>query len=512
MIMKKINLKFRKIMIPVVCCLYIILFVYAATSKLLDFENFRIQLAQSPLLSAWAGLVAPAVIATELLLSLLLCFKATRLTGLYGSLLLMIAFTVYIFIILNYSDFVPCSCGGIIEKLGWTEHMIFNIVFALMALAAVVLIEKEKGTRPLIITLKSVVPSIAAAGVVAALFLSSEHIIKEENNFIRRFAQHPITEEKVFDLGVNSYYFAGMADSLIYLGNYTAPLLLTAIDTALTEKTTIKIQPDNTDHLFRSILVQVKPPHYYVYDGFVPVIYRGQPGQQIAQTISFEDSYFSQLQTIDSTGFIFRAQSSRTKANVLGRLTLKSKPEVRLNDTILEKQVDGMFDTDGQLLRDDVTGNLVYIYAYRNEYLVIDTGLNLLHRLHTIDTITRAQVNVYTLSDGSHKMDAPPLKVNKTAEVHGGVLFNESNLMGKFEDAELWSKAVIIDMYRTDKQEYLGSFYVFRRGKNKMSRMFATDTHLYVLCGNEMVSYRFAQAVTSYFETGEAENLEQSRQ
>jgi len=174
--------------------------------------------------------------------------------------------------------------------------------------------------------------------------------------------------------------------------------------------------------------------------------------------------------------------------------------------------VDGMFDTDGQLLRDDVTGEFVYIYTYRNEFMVIDSGLNLLRRLHTIDTITHAQVRVHTLADGTHKMDAPPVKVNNTAALHGGVLFNESELMGRYEEADVWSKASIVDMYRTDMQEYLGSFFVFHRGKSRMTRMMVTGTYLYVLCGNEIVRYRFAQAVTSCFRTGEAENLEQSRQ
>jgi hypothetical protein len=510
--MKNFLSQCRQAVVPVVCYLYILLFVYAAISKLLDFENFRVQLAQSPLLSAWAGLIAPVVIATELLLSMLLCFKTSRLTGLYGSLFLMIAFTVYIYIILNYSDFVPCSCGGIIEKLGWTEHMIFNIAFALMALLAVVLTEKEKGTRAGIMVLKSLVPALVAAGVVVGLFLSSEHIIKKENNFIRRFGQHPVSEEKTFDLGANSYYFAGMSDGLIYLGNFTTPLVLTTIDTALTAITSFKIQPDNTDHPFRSIQVQVQPPWFYVYDGYVPVIYRGLMGNPVARTISFEDCYFSQLHAIDSSDFAFRAQSSETSTQVLGRLNLHREPRVKLNEALLEKQVDGMFDTDGQLLSDDVSGELIYIYTYRNEFLVMDDELTLLQKLHTIDTISRAQVKVHTLSDGKHKMDAPPLEVNKTAAVHGGVLFNESDLMGKFESPEMWKQAAIIDIYRTDEQEYLGSFYIYNRGKIRMSRMLATDTHLYVLCGAEIVRYRFAQTVTSYFRTGEAENLNQSRQ
>jgi hypothetical protein len=510
--MKSFLLRYRQAVVPVISYLYILLFIYASVSKLLDFENFRIQLAQSPLLSAWAGFIAPAVIATELLLSLLLCFKGTRLYGLYGSFFLMIAFTVYIYIILNYSDFVPCSCGGIIENLSWTQHMIFNITFALMALAAIVLTEKDKDTRKAHVMVKTIMPSLVAAGVVAGLFLSSEHIIKKENSFIRRFLKHPVIEENSFDLGANSYYFAGSGNGYIYLGNYTAPLILTTIDTALASASTLRIQPDNTDHPFRSIQIQVQPPLYYVFDGYVPVIYRGQTGFPTARTISFGDCFFSRLQIIDSTDFIFRTQSSSTKTQVLGRLSLSKEPRVKINDALLVKQVDGMFDTDGQLMRDDVRGDFVYIYAYRNEYMVMDTELNLLQRLHTIDTISMAQVKVHTLSDGTHKMEAPPLKVNNAAAVHNGLLFNESNLMGKYESREMWSEASIIDMYKTDKQEYLGSFYVHNRGKNKLSRMLATDTYLYVLCGNEMVRYRFAQAVTKHFRTGDAENLEKSRQ
>jgi hypothetical protein len=509
--MKKVTLKIRHLIVPVVCYLYILLFVYAAISKLLDFENFRVQLAQSPLLSAWAGMIAPMVIGVELLLALLLSFKRTRLIGLYGSFFLMIAFTVYIYIILNYSDFVPCSCGGIIEKLNWAQHMTFNIAFAVMALVAVILMEKVKDTRASIVAFKTVIPSIVAAGVVIALFLSSEHIIKKENSFIRRFSEHHVIEENAFDLGVNSYYFAGEGNGYIYLGNYTTPLVLTAIDTALTTTLSYIIQPDNRDHPFRSIQVQVRPPCYYVYDGFVPVIYQGRIGIQGARTVSFEDCYFSQLQVIDSVSFVFRAQSNKTRTQVLGRLDLKSEPKVKISNALLLKQVDGMFDTDGQLLHDDVSGELVYIYAYRNEFMVIDPNLNLLRKLHTIDTISRAQVKVHTLSDGKHKMDAPPLNVNDYSSIHSHVLFNKSDLMGRYESREMWKQASIIDMYRTNKQEYLGSFYIYNRGKNTMSRMLATDTHLYVLCGNEIVRYRFGHTVKDYFRTGEAENLDKSR-
>ncbi len=329
--MKKLLTKHYTSPGPVTSYLYILLFVYAGFSKLLDYENFTVQLAQSPLLSAYAGVVAPAVICMEFMLSLLLIFRKTRLTGLYGSFFLMIAFTIYIYLILNYSDFVPCSCGGIIEKLNWTEHLIFNLVFVILALLAIAFSEKEKQTRKHMVLLKTSLPSLLAAGVVVGLFLSSEHIIKKENNFIRRFGQHSLRDEKALDLGVNSYYFAGMADGQIYLGNYTGPLVLTSVDTSLTTKVPAKLELDNTALPFRSIRIQIESPYFYVYDGNIPIIYRGKLGDSQARTISFEDCYFSQLQVIDSVNFAFRAQSGSTKSQVLGRLSLNREPKVTLN-------------------------------------------------------------------------------------------------------------------------------------------------------------------------------------
>ena len=46
--MQRIPPKYRSVIVQTASCLYILLFVYAAVSKLLDFENFRVQLAQSP--------------------------------------------------------------------------------------------------------------------------------------------------------------------------------------------------------------------------------------------------------------------------------------------------------------------------------------------------------------------------------------------------------------------------------------------------------------------------------
>lgn len=118
---------------------YALLFIYAASSKLLDYQNFQIQLGQSPLLSAFAGSVALTVPITEILIALMLFIPKFRLIGLFAAFSLMTMFTAYIYIILNYSSFVPCSCGGVLQKMTWDQHLIFNEAFLILAALAILI-------------------------------------------------------------------------------------------------------------------------------------------------------------------------------------------------------------------------------------------------------------------------------------------------------------------------------------------------------------------------------------
>lgn len=115
----KLSVTTKSIFLNSICLLYILLFVYAAVSKLLDFENFQVQLGQSPLLSAYASEVSYFVPLIELVVALFLAVNRWRFVGLLASLMLMLMFSSYIFIVLHYTSFVPCSCGGILEKMSW---------------------------------------------------------------------------------------------------------------------------------------------------------------------------------------------------------------------------------------------------------------------------------------------------------------------------------------------------------------------------------------------------------
>ncbi len=134
----------KKIFIEIIYGLYILLFTYAAVSKLLDYQQFNVQLGKSPVLAAYADIIVWAVPFVEIVISLMLLFTRLRLIGLFASFFLMVMFTAYIMVILNFSDYVPCSCGGILEELGWTEHLIFNSVFIALAFIGILLLNEEK--------------------------------------------------------------------------------------------------------------------------------------------------------------------------------------------------------------------------------------------------------------------------------------------------------------------------------------------------------------------------------
>jgi hypothetical protein len=137
----------KNTIVEIITILFILLFTYAAISKLIDYQKFRIQIGQSPLLTAFAGWVAWIIPTVELLISAMLLTRRFRTTGLFASFSLMVMFTAYIIAILKFSDFIPCSCGGILQKMGWGQHLIFNIFFILLALTAISLDEplKDKG-------------------------------------------------------------------------------------------------------------------------------------------------------------------------------------------------------------------------------------------------------------------------------------------------------------------------------------------------------------------------------
>lgn len=503
----------RNLIIEIICLLFVLLFVYAATSKLMDFQKFKIELGQSPLLSAFAEWFAVLVPTAEFIICTLLIIPKFRIIGLISAYGLMVMFTAYIFIILNYTSFVPCSCGGVLEKLDWKSHMIFNLVFVFLGFLGILLYNRSTKMNSSLMKNKSLVVilstvTISGIGIVSTLFMLSENIVHYHNRLIRRFPQHPILKTIDLDLKMNSYYIAGLDNSHIYLGNYSAQLSMMVLDSKLVQTKEKMIDIDRKDIPFRGVKILVQPPYFFVVDGTVPCIFRGQVYDWKARMIHQGGEYFGNALAIDSSKIAVSTTSKLNGDTVLGLIEMGETNKTILNPDILQKQVDGVFDTDGQLAYSSHMKNIIYLYTYRNEFTLANTELKINYRGNTLDTISKAQLQIAKDKKRHQRtFAAPPLYVNKSSAVYNNLLFVNSAIPGKYEDDRVWKSASIIDIYDLEKRSYVLSFYVYNINGKKMKSFAVQNDKLYVLLGDYIIQYHLDSQITSNYNNSVTNNL-----
>jgi uncharacterized membrane protein YphA (DoxX/SURF4 family) len=479
----------KPIIIDCIAALYTLLFIYAAVSKLLDFENFQIQLRQSSIVGAFAGTLFWLVPLSEILISIGLWIPRFRTAAFFCCYTLMLMFSGYIFLILHFSSYVPCSCGGVLDEMDWMTHFYFNLAFVALAAAAIFLMPRARPISWLHPFSKAFfINTLGAIGVLLSLYYMSDRIVHEYNTFTRRYKNN-VQKIQERDLRYNSYYFAGSSENTIYLGNYTAPLLITEFDLDLNYKRKHYIQLD-TLIPYRSLQVQVNGADFYVTDGMVPVVYRGTATLPWKARVRWNGkTYFNQIRILDSLHAAIRC-FDRYNHSSLALLNFDSQKAI-LDKELLQKQMDGAFDVDGILSFDIKRKQVIYTHYYRNELIVCDDRLSLIQRNKTIDTVSKAQIEVsYINSTNQNTMSAPPLTVNRTSYSDNGYTFVNSELKGRYESKVLWKQASVVDVYETKSNRYIASFYVYHIGDDKLRSFIVQNNHFYALIGNHLVAYK----------------------
>jgi uncharacterized membrane protein len=124
----------KKSNLETIVTLIVILFIWTGLSKYIDNTQFKNALNKSPLISNYSNLISFVLPGLELATAILLIVPRLRLTGLYISSGLLILFTFYLLVILRSYKNLPCTCGGVISKLSWIQHVYFNIFFLILSL------------------------------------------------------------------------------------------------------------------------------------------------------------------------------------------------------------------------------------------------------------------------------------------------------------------------------------------------------------------------------------------
>jgi len=129
----------KKIFLSATYALLIILFIYAATSKLLDYHTFVVKLGRDPFIGYYATAISIVLPTVEVVTAVLLAIPGLQRIGLWLSLAIMSAFTIYVALVLTIAPQIPCTCGGFIQAMTWSQHLLFNIFFIFLILSAIIL-------------------------------------------------------------------------------------------------------------------------------------------------------------------------------------------------------------------------------------------------------------------------------------------------------------------------------------------------------------------------------------
>lgn len=132
-------MKARTITLEIIIALLALLWLYAALSKWADASNFYRQVTWNKITGQNGAFLFYALPIAELLTAGMLFISRTRRFALYLSGFMLVIFTAYIIYILYFAPTTPCSCGGVISKMSWGQHLVFNCSYLLLNIIAIVL-------------------------------------------------------------------------------------------------------------------------------------------------------------------------------------------------------------------------------------------------------------------------------------------------------------------------------------------------------------------------------------
>jgi len=306
----------------------------------------------------------------------------------------------------------------------------------------------------------------------------------------KRFFREIAEPSKVYDIKYNSYYIAGTTRDSIYLGNLTAPLHIIGIDNQSLDTQHIEIRTKTLPTLsLHSTRISVRDGFFYISDGANRTIIVGRTGEWRPQHTYIINEHFNDFEPIDSTFYAIGAYSLQ-RENILGTIRTGKNSIIEFEDQLLEKQIDGIFSTDGMLHYIPDLGHLIYVYYYRNQYILFDTALDLVTRCKTLDTTSFAQIRTHKLaSSDTYTLKAPPVLVNKNTCVWRKFLLIDSPALAENENKNTFRLSSVIDVYNLQTQTYAFSFHISEFNRSKFKSFGASGNTLIALFDHYFIAY-----------------------
>jgi hypothetical protein len=294
---------------------------------------------------------------------------------------------------------------------------------------------------------------------------------KYHNDFVRIFPPHAADINSSLKVQPHQFYLAGASATHVYLSDRRGILRVSSnmADTGRIDLSTIAGSEINIDS-----------PYFFVHKGSTGELQHGHINSWKIDT-TFHTTGFTAFEPISSSSAILRQINAEERKNVLVKLNGPQK-------YVLKKQVDGLLCTDGYLQYSSTLHQLVYTYRYRNQFVCLDTNLNVVRIGKTIDTTSVAKIAVNE-TDGKITMSKPPLVVNNGTCVDGKYLFIRSNLLARNESAGDFKNRSVIDVYNIIDGSYRFSIYIENYEGSKMQDFLVENSTIVAMFRDALVTY-----------------------
>jgi len=335
---------------------------------------------------------------------------------------------------------------------------------------------------------------ITSAGSIFLIARIIKLLNKQNNAFIRHYPPHFLSSLRTLDLNYNSFYIAGHSAGHIYLGNTKAPGCVLVANDLLTDTQYHNLSlPEGSKLFIDASRWQLNYPFMNLVDSKSSTIIQTQlPELSIYERYNLTVQFPEEIKAVSKSSFVYKHYNPALQQSILSKYR-GTGPDYTPEKPLLEKQLDGHFCLDGQLLYSSGSATIVYLYYYRNEFLCLDTNLNLQFRGKTIDTNSVAKITLDTIffqnGDKNLTFNKPPLIINKAGSVSDNLLFINSRLIADNDDPNLFDNQTAIDIYDLTKKNYLYSFLLPDYKGNKLKQFMVFGKKLIALYEQYMVTW-----------------------
>jgi hypothetical protein len=237
----------------------------------------------------------------------------------------------------------------------------------------------------------------------------------------------------------------------------------------------------------------IDSPYINILASNKPAVIISSPNEKI--TYKFPGAVYTRAVRIGKSNFIFRGfdSSIKTSDQIFFKGTPATGEIVKESVPVAQTMHDAGISTDGWLSYDKRTSLLTYVYFYKNEFVCIDTNLNVVRVGKTIDTTTVSSMKagqVNTKSSGIMITNTVPKKQsNGFSCVDDGKLYNVSKLKADNQSQSDFSTNTSIDVYDIKSAKYLYSFEVPGYKSERLSRFRIINGILVALYKKHCVLY-----------------------